>query len=390
MGSDRFMTTTIKTDDPRELLALVPYQLGFWPQESIVVVSLRRGGRAGLVVRADLADLADPEHGPRMARSLVGHVLDDGATQAVVVAFADGREDEIRTAVRHWSAAAEHELGEPETWVVCATGYYGLDCTDTSCCPPGGRPTAELQGTQVSAQMVLDGVQVAAGRADLARIAQVSAAARKSARRARSRWAARSGGPGPMAGHPWRRAGLELWRAEVARVGGDTVQPSGTGVTMRPATVSSAPTAGRLQAALDDVLVRDAVLLTLVPGADRLADRVVAGDTGADVGRALDVMLDPVRGALPDPAVVEPAGAVLEQLVAHDTRAGHAPALTLLGLLAWWTGDGARAGALVERALAARPDYRLAVLLDDALTVGLPPGWARAERGPAEADRMIR
>lgn len=384
------MTTTIKTDDPRELLALVPYQLGFWPQESLVVVSLRRGGRAGLVVRADLADLADLEHGPRMARSLVGHVLDDGATQAVVVAFTDGHENDIRAAVRHWSEAAEHELGEPAAWVVSSSGYYGLDCTDPSCCPPGGRPTAELQGTRVSAQMVLDGVQVAAGRADLARIGQASSVARKSARRARNRWAARAAGRGPVAGHPWRRAGLELWRAEVARVGAESGERPGAGVSAHPATASSAPTVGRLQAALDDVLVRDAVLLTLVPGADRVADRVVAGDNGADVGRALDVMLDPVRGVCPDPAVVEQAGAVLEQLVAHDTRAGHAPALTLLGLLAWWTGDGARAGALVERALAARPGYRLAVLLDDALMVGLPPGWVRAGQGRADVDRTIR
>ena len=384
------MTTTIKTDDPRELLALVPYQLGFWPQESLVVVSLRRGGRAGLVVRADLTDLADLEHGPRMARSLVGHVLDDGATQAVVVAFTDGPENEIRAAVRHWSEAAEHELGEPAAWVVSSSGYYGLDCADPSCCPPGGRPTAELQGTRVSAQMVLDGVQVAAGRADLARIGQASSVARKSARRARNRWAARAAGCGPVAGHPWRRAGLDLWRAEVVRVGAELGERSGAGVSAHPSLASSAPTIGRLQAALDDVLVRDAVLLTLVPGADRVADRVVAGDNGADVGRALDVMLDPVRGVRPDPAVVEQAGAVLEQLVAHDTRAGHTPALTLLGLLAWWTGDGARAGALVERALAARPGYRLAVLLDDALMVGLPPGWVRAGQGRADVDRTIR
>jgi hypothetical protein len=35
------MTTTIRTDSPRELLALIPYQLGFRPTDSLVVVSIR-------------------------------------------------------------------------------------------------------------------------------------------------------------------------------------------------------------------------------------------------------------------------------------------------------------------------------------------------------------
>jgi hypothetical protein len=71
---------------------------------------------------------------------------------------------------------------------------------------------------------------------------------------------------------------------------------------------------------------------------------------------------------------------VLEQLAAHGRRGDQAPALTLLAMLAWWSGSGARAAMLVERALQHDEGYRLAALYAQAITAGLPPGWARSGR----------
>ena len=51
--------------------------------------------------------------------------------------------------------------------------------------------------------------------------------------------------------------------------------------------------------------------------------------------------------------------------------------LTLLALLSWWRGDGARARLLLDGALDADAEYHLAELLDDALTAAVPPGWVR-------------
>ena len=70
--------------------------------------------------------------------------------------------------------------------------------------------------------------------------------------------------------------------------------------------------------------------------------------------------------------------AVLEALVAHGRAGAQAPALTLLALLAWWRGDGARARVLLDRALEDDPDYRLARLLDDALARRHPAGLGAA------------
>ena len=380
------MPTTIRTDDPRELLALIPFQLGFQPTESAVLISIRGDQGVGLIARVDLADLDDRARGGQLARTLVSHLVGDGAHRAVVVLFTlECLQDDTPGAVGAAVAARLREaaapaLGDVDCWVVGPRGYYGLGCADRSCCPPGGRSLDELQGTRVGAQMVLEGVQVARSRDELVRIPAASPSARKAAHRARVRWESRC--PATADAHRWRRDGLALWRGEVARVaalGGHDEGASGgvhPVVFGRAADVPAPATMGKLQGALADVLVRDAVLLTLVPGADRVADLVVAGDGGADVGRVLRTIIDPVEGRRPDPALTHPARCVLEQLVAHSPRVGHVPALTLLAVLAWWDGDGARAGLHVDRALAADPGYRLAVLVDDALRLGMPPGWA--------------
>ncbi|WP_186814448.1 DUF4192 domain-containing protein [Actinotalea fermentans] len=395
------MPTTIRTSDVREVLALVPFQLGFRPTESAVLISLRGArSRVGLVVRVDLADIAADADNGWTARTLVGHVVADGARRAVAVLYtaADlqsavggslpqaARERTARVAARVLADAAADSLGELETWVVGPRGYYALGCTDPGCCPPGGRPLDELQGTRIGAQMVLDGQLVAPTREDLVRLPDTSAEARKAARRARARWAARGAAAGPGAqAHRWRRDGLALWRSTLA----DVLEASGgAGGSQRlPAVFGGsvpgvpAPTGtGRLLAALDDVLVRDAVLLTFVEGNERIADRLVAGETGPAIGQGIAAITDPVRGRHPDLRRVAGARAVLEHVAAHATRGRHAPALTLLAVLAWWEGDGARSGVLVDRALDADPEYRLAVLVDEALRTGMPPGWVRASR----------
>lgn len=358
------MPTTIRTAEPRELLALVPYQLGFRPVESAVVLSLRGGVRVGLVARVDLADLLDPVGGPAVARSLVAHLLADGAGAVVLVLYtgADLQADESvgRVALGRLAAAAGRLLPEPACWVVGPRGYHALGCREPGCCPPGGRPLTELEGTRVGAEMVLRGATVEGSREDLGRLPQVGVEARRAARRAAARWSARRATLRDTAeAHRWRAAGLELWRELVDGAPGAAVAH------------------GRLSAALADVLVRDAVLVDLVPGHARVADRVVAGWNGPEVGRALRAVVDPAAAVPPPVERLGAACAVLREVAAHRPGAA-APALTLLALAAWWSGDGARASVLVTRALELEPGYRLADLLEQTLDHGVPPGWVRA------------
>lgn len=361
-------STAMHIHDPRELLALVPHRLGFHPQESVVLLSLRPPrGQVGLCVRVDLADLTDREHGPVLARGLVAHLDRDQAERTVAIVYAadDPRGDPrhpAHAAVRVLRRAAAAPFGEVPVWVVTATGYLDLDAGFSSY-PAGGRPLRDLAGTQIGAQMVLSGSVVVASRADLARVRTAGADARRAVSRARVRWQARrerAEGADAQELLAWRRAGLAAWRDEAAGA-------------------SSVRTLARVESALADVPVRDAVLMSLLPDTADLPERSLAGGLADEMQRAMDQVYDDVVGVLPPEAATERHQQALERVVAHG-RSGHqAPARTLLALLAWWSGDGARTGAHLERALKDDPGYRLALLLEDVLVAGLPPGWARRQ-----------
>lgn len=366
------MTTTIRTCEPRDLIALVPYRLGFRPAESAVVLSLRGPrGRVGMIARVDLEALIGVESGEAVAESLVDAVVRDGAHRAVLVVYADhdarGRAAE---ALATFLPAARPLLGDVECWVVEPSGWYALGCADERCCPEGGRPHSDLESAPVSAAMVLSGVAVERDREALGSVGEVPAAQRRSARRAADRWSARRAVlGGRLDDERWRADGLALWRRCLERLE--------LGVEPAEEVVRST-TVGRLRAALDDVLVRDAVLVTLVPahaGEDDLPRRVVARDASAGLDAALRALTDPALGLAPGEARSAAATTVLRAVAAHAGPEGHAPSLTLLAVLAWWGGDGARAAVLLERALRARPGYRLAMIVREAVGCGLPPGW---------------
>lgn len=388
---DRRMPITLEVHEPRELLALVPYQLGFQPRESLVLVSLRHpDGRVGLVARADLDDICASTGGEAVAARLVEHLRADGAAQVVLVVYTDDPLPGGASAGARARAAARTVRGVAGTldvagtWVVGSDGYCRLGCTDPGCCPEQGRPSVELESTQVGAHMVWSGASFRASRDALADLSTVPEADHLRAAAAAVAWTrARSAdGANGVAHLDWLERSLAAWRKAVA---GE----------------ATAAELGQVGAALDDVAVRDAVLVSLVPGSGRLPEQIVldvgsaaarsrngpvtgAGpDTGpgastsAAVGRAVAAIIDPEVGVRPDDAT-EKARQALERVVGHHDTAG-APGRTLLALVAWWRGDGALAGAHLDR-IAPGKVYRLASLVRTALDAGMPPGWAAAAR----------
>ncbi|MGO4599729.1 DUF4192 domain-containing protein [Terrabacter sp. 2RAF25] len=62
------------------------------------------------------------------------------------------------------------------------------------------------------------------------------------------------------------------------------------------------------------------------------------------------------------------------EVVCRMTPAAHAaPLLSVVASLAWWCGDGARAGVAADRALDLEPDHCLSLLVRQSLDVGLRP-----------------
>src|SRR6201999_4047683 len=71
--------------------------------------------------------------------------------------------------------------------------------------------------------------------------------------------------------------------------------------------------------------------------------------------------------------------------VVRRTPARYVPApASLLAFTAWQSGNGALANVAAQRALAADPEYSMALLLLEAISAGAPPSAARLPMTPEE------
>ncbi|WP_062378211.1 DUF4192 family protein [Demequina pelophila] len=314
---------------PGELVASVPTLLGFVPEESVVVVLLRPGGMLAAVMRVDRVEVLGP-HGPDIARSIAAQAARETTRQAVALCYTD---DDVRRGCPALDTVADallETVGEVSRWAVAGRTYFAPGCRAADCCPPAGRAIPEERPEGVVRMR-------RAGR--LRGVARAPQEDRRRAGRAARRWQGRRG---TLAS--WRDESLAEW---VAALDGDA-----------PA---DAPALGRLAAGIADVRVRDAVLLALVPGADRAVADALAGTDSEAVGAALGTGLRPARP--PRPARTHRATALLHGILAHATVDRYAPAAAMLGVLAWWEGAPEDALGWCAEALAADPDYRLAALV---------------------------
>lgn len=348
--------TVLRVSEPREILAFIPHCLGFRPRESVVAVSLR-GPRLGLVARVDVADLIHPEHGPGVAGNLVEHLRADGAARVVLVLYTSddlrgvraGR-GEGRLAFDRMRSALPGAWRSDE-WVVTPDGYASIPCEDERCCPPAGHPLTDLESTQVGAHMVLAGSAVQPDRDSLGVVGRAPEPDRRRAEGAYAEERMRRAATGRAADDraTWADRMIEIWRGLWDGSGGD------------PAS------SGRFLVALEDVLVRDEVIASLTTGS---GERVF-GPGGS--GRP-----DRYRPTRP---VVERARAVLEAMVRLAPEGARAAPLAVLAWLAWWSGEGARAGVLAGQCLAEDSTHGLGRLVDDLVRFGVPPGWVESDRG---------
>lgn len=338
--------TTIK-GETRDLLALIPHQLGFQPRDSVVFVSLRgERGQVGVIARVDLSDLLGSAREDLLER-LAYALQQDGASRVVLVVYTA---TDPRTAVERRNLAviesrtAAHGMNlVDDTLVVTDTGYLALHCDDDFCCPPGGRPLSDLQSSEVAAEMTLKGNAPLPDRSGVGFIPLAPAGVRRRVADIRKRWEPTE--------YEARIAFRQLLDGKR---------------TPRPL--------GRVEAALQVSPLRDEILAdaieaasgaTFAPGKDRV-DRVMQ----ALFGEALR----------PDRDRLENVLSALGAVYAHGDKDHPEPASTLLAVLHWWTGDGATARAHAERALDADPSYRLASLIEQALDAAIPPAWVRREQ----------
>ncbi|MFZ4485862.1 MAG: DUF4192 domain-containing protein [Candidatus Nanopelagicales bacterium] len=351
------MTTqpTLKMTGPDQLVASLPYLLGFQPSESLVVV-WTKGGRILLTQRVDLPATGDGVDLADFARILVqplkGHEPDEAVIVVVdgscdvhcdgsdVHAVADGGQEGYRTERDEFGAAdpmPRRELVDAVMRALAAMDVSVRDALEVSgdrfrsylcveeCCPPAGRIVDPVVANAVAASFAVRGVSALASRADLVSVLEPDPAgvARIEPlivnREQELDDALGAGGS----------AAVESWRDEqVDRL---------TSLIFEGGELADADTV-TLLVGLCDVRVRDTLLWHLNGASEPYA--------------CLDRLLIGLRLA--------PNGYV-------------APIATCAALLAWLLGDGARAAIAIDRALNDDPAYSLAVLVGTSISAGLPP-----------------
>lgn len=370
------MDTVIKISRPEDVVAYVPFALGFRPRDSAVLVGLRAGGPGlGLTTRVDLAGLAHPDAGPQLVADVAQCLARDRCDDAFVVLYTDEPRDTLATHPAVGPALARlRELTSwadpPGPWVVGA-GTYGC-WGHGEHCAPGLADVTELEEGWLAATMVWHGLTVAGERSELHVPPTSDAASRRAAvraaRRAREEMLSiGSQGSGaafglalpsaPGARTEWREA---RWRGWVR-----LVSLAREGRELPPAEL------GVLAVAMADPYLRDGMLYSLV----RRMPRTVPSPAMA-VAVLDDVMTD--GGPRPRTERVGPAETVLRAAAACLGAGSAAHPLAALAWLAWWSGDGARADVLCEQVLAASPGNRLARLVRQALDGHVAPGWTAA------------
>lgn len=310
----------LRLSSPEQVLAAVPYLLGFAPARSVVVLSLR-GKQVGLTMRLDLDTPS-----PQLRKIVVNRLRGDGATTAVLIMFdpddaagsggrpgADLARSLIR-AIRRDGMAVKDALG------VSRGRFWSYLCSEPGCCPPQGRALAaagEPAHSLVAASFVAMGTAPLASREELA--ASIAASPERQ-RELAAAFAQALTTPAASA--------LELWWTVVERY---TQAPPRSGRGLSGAQVAT------LVLSLRDVAVRD---------------EIVSWTAGEQITGVLAVMRE-LAPLAPPPFDVQ-----------------------VLAVLAWAAfsfGDGALAAIALQRALDADPVHRLARLLSIALENGVTP-----------------
>jgi hypothetical protein len=327
---------TIRATGPDDLLAMVPFLLGFHPERSLVLMTIGRA-RTPVHARQDLPD--DPAEIPALVAELVTVARRSGLARAAVVAYAHdpAESDPVARALVDGLTAVGIDVpvavrADGARWF-CLDGPAGCACPHG--CPPAGT-SYDVSGHPLTLEALVEGRVVHASRTalrdslvadDLAEVDRVAGAVEVAgdrllaacvpAHRPTAPPDAALGRAHLVSEGRWLQHRLRRFVADGLRLDSHDV--------------------GRLLVAVAAVEVRDVAWAEI---------------THAEADRHVDLWRDVVRRA------------------PHETRA--APA-ALLAFAAWLSGDGALAACALDVCQDAEPGYSMAGLLTQALAAGLPP-----------------
>jgi hypothetical protein len=333
----------VRLANPHDILATIPFLIGYHPSDSIVVLGMCEH-RITFTARDDLpAEGAGPD--PDQVAYLVEVLLRQGCQRLMLVGYgSEARVAPTMTALL--DSYDEAGVRVLEALRADGTRYWSYLCTNPHCCPAHGT-TYDTAASEVAAAWTLAGRVARRDRAEYEeQIRPVTGAARDSMHRATD------------AAH----------RRLIDTVGSAQDEDEAEAALLNAGNLAIAEALDRQLHGVpptDDEAAWLAVLLQSIPIRD-IAWSLIRGSGAALYHHR-----------------------ALWQEILH--RAGHdlvpAPA-SLFAFAAWRCGDGGIAKLALERALDVDPRYRMAGMLREAIALGIPP--TAMDSFPGEPVRRAR
>ena len=140
--------TTLTT--PHDLLAAVPFLVGYQPENSLVLIGLK-DDLVGMAMRVDFPTDFDSEQ----IDNLVAHLERDQSESALLVAYLPDQIldcESLLEAIK--DALSIRNINLREAIVVKAGRWRSSICADSECCPIEGNPLPVLSDSRIAAEQV--------------------------------------------------------------------------------------------------------------------------------------------------------------------------------------------------------------------------------------------
>ncbi len=149
------MTTHTATEltSPHDLLAAVPFMVGYHPKDSLVAMALRENK----VVMAMRVDFPTEDLMVTTSSTIASHLIREGASEAIVVGYLPSAVHHIDPLAQLREVIAAHGVLIKECIEVRAERFRSTLCADIACCPPAGNPLPSLSDSRVTAEQVAAG-----------------------------------------------------------------------------------------------------------------------------------------------------------------------------------------------------------------------------------------
>ena len=142
---------------PHDLLAAIPFLIGYHPSNSLVLVAIKEG-TVSMAMRVDYPSQQNSDAYDLLAH----HIKLDGAESALMIAY-------VPTETGEGGATGAEVLGYlaisllknaieiRESIEVIGNRWRSVICEDISCCPPEGNPLPDFESSRVAAEQVMSG-----------------------------------------------------------------------------------------------------------------------------------------------------------------------------------------------------------------------------------------